>query len=87
MLITIAINAGAGTLICLPALAGKGDGEWILSAFLIIGLGLLIQLIVGLVMLVGEESKQTGKGMILAVGIILLVGFAICSSTVINLGR
>ncbi len=82
MLITVAINLVAGTLLLIPAFTSDSrDGlGWALGALMLIGGGLLVQLIVGIILAAGKERQQTGQGMLLAVGVILVIGLAVCSS-------
>jgi len=85
LLITIAANIGAGFLLCIPLFSAKGEDGlgWLLGAFAIMGFALLVQLIIGIAFVAGNSHKETGKGMLLAVGIILLVGLSICGGGMI----
>jgi len=85
MLITIGINLLAGLLICLPAILSKGNDGDIVSASLIIAAGLLIQLLTGLTMAASPKQRKTGQGMLLAVGILFVIGFAVCSNINVRL--
>ncbi len=57
--------------------AGLG---WLVTAFFIFCAALLVQLIVGIVYVSGEKNREFGKAMLLSAGIILLIGFSICST-------
>jgi len=84
MLIAIVLNVVAGALIFLASVTAKPHDNLnaTIGAFIIIGAGLLIQLIVGLIMAGDAKWKKTGQGMLLAVGIILVIGFAVCSAII-----
>jgi hypothetical protein len=85
MLITVAINLAVGTLLVIPAITTGGSRDslgWALTALFVIGGGLLIQLITGIALSAGKEKKQTGQGILLAVGVILVIGLAVCSTIV-----
>ena len=85
LLITLAANIGAAAILCAPILVSKEDPTgWILLAFVIVGLALVIQFIMGIVFVAGNDRKETGKGMLLAVGIILLIGLSICGGGLIR---
>jgi hypothetical protein len=85
MLITIGINLLAGLLICLPAIRSNGNDGDIIGASLIITAGLLIQLVMGLVIAASQKQRKTGQGMLLAVGILFVIGFAVCSNINVRL--
>ena len=82
MLIIVAINLLAGALFLIPAFtSGSRDGlSWALGALMVVGGGLLVEFIVGIILAAGTKRTQTGRGMLLAVGVTLLIGLAVCSS-------
>ena len=82
LLITLAINIGVGGLLCLPVFTSRSDEglSWLLLAFGVVGTGLVVQLIIGIVFVASEPRRETGKGILLAVGILLLIGLAVCTS-------
>ena len=81
MLITVAINLLAGALFLIPAFtSGSRDGlSWALGALVVVGGGLLVELVVGIILAAGNDKRQTGQGLLLAVGVTLLIGFVVCS--------
>jgi len=84
LLITLAANIGAAAILCVPILMSKKDVlGWLLLAFVIMGIALVIQLIMGIVYVAGNDRKETGKAMLVAVGILLLIGFSICGGGLI----
>jgi hypothetical protein len=47
--------------------------------FLVPGLLIILQLILGVIFAVGNKREAIGKGMLIAVGLILLIGLSFCS--------
>jgi hypothetical protein len=59
--------------------AKNEDGlGWIIIGFIISGMALFIQLILGIIFAVGQNKKDLGKGLLLATGICLLIGLSVC---------
>jgi hypothetical protein len=59
--------------------SSNGDGLGaLIIAFFVGVISLVIQLIIALVFIIGEK-KESGKAMLLSIGIILLIGLSICS--------
>ena len=56
------------------------SGTWLLSSFAIYTIFLFIQLLVGLGLALSQNSREWGKAMLIAAGIILLIGFSICTT-------
>jgi len=85
LLITIAANTGVAALLCIPIFNAKGEDGigWLVGGLVILGLALLVQLVIGIAFVAGTQNKETGKGMLLAVGIILLIGLSICGGGMI----
>lgn len=48
----------------------------VLILFLVLCLG---ELVIGLLLIVSKDSRQTGQAILLAAGICLLIGFSVCS--------
>jgi heme/copper-type cytochrome/quinol oxidase subunit 4 len=48
--------------------------------FYVILICFVIQIITGLVFLANEEKRDIGKALLLSLGIIILIGYSICSS-------
>lgn len=81
-LIAIGLNVLAGLLLAAPFLFVKNEDwvmGWLVVMLLLHVLSLAIQFIVGIVLANREGKKDMGKGMLLAVGIILLIGFSVCT--------
>ena len=85
LLIVLGANIGAAVLLCLPILSAKGeDGlAWLVLAFIVVGLALLVQLVIGIVFAAGTSRRETGKGMLVGVGILLLIGLSVCGGGMI----
>lgn len=79
-LIAIGLNLLLLFLFALPLINNR-DGD-ALGPFLVMlmffGLSLFVQLIVAIVFISGEKRKETGKAMLLALGILLLIGLSVC---------
>lgn len=79
---SIGINIlGAGVL-CLPFVFISDQNQalgWLLIAFIIIAIALFIELITGLIFIVDTRQKELGQAILLTVGVILLIGFSVCS--------
>jgi len=80
-LIAICLNIVSFILFLTPALLYKGHDTFgpAILGFLLIGISLLIQLVIGLSFLANERKKLVGQAIILSTGIFLLIGFSICS--------
>jgi len=75
MLITLAVNIGGGALFFIPDFLVKDES--IVGMLWIFFVG-LIQFIVAILMALGsDQNKQTGIGMLLALGVILVTGMAV----------
>ena len=81
LLITLGINLGAATLLALPILSSKGEDGlvWLLLDAVVMGIALLVQLIVGIVWAAGSTKRQLGQAMLIAVGIVFVVGLSVCT--------
>jgi hypothetical protein len=84
-LISIGLNFLSVILLLSPVYLNLANDSlsWAIGAFFILVLSLCIQLIVGLVFLVNENKKLIGQAMLLALGIIILIGFSICGGAFI----
>lgn len=80
-LIALGLNALSFLVFAIPLLSNSGDP---LASFLIAvalaAFSLIVQFIVSLVLLSNPRSRETGKAMLLTIGVILLVGLSVCSS-------
>jgi uncharacterized membrane protein len=78
---SLGINFAAGVILFLPLMVMNSTAaiNWLLVLAVIGVLSLVIQLIIGIVYAAGEKH-ELGKGMMLAVGIIFLIGFSVCGS-------
>jgi hypothetical protein len=83
LLIILASNIILFVIFFIPAFTTRGNDSLgpAIIAFLLIGLSLLVQLIVGLVFLNQENKREMGQAMLLSTGIFLLIGFSICSAS------
>lgn len=70
LLITLGINA------FMLVLAYSGLAEF----FIIIPIITAIEIVIGAIMAIAKQSRQTGAGVLVAGGIGLLIGLSICSS-------
>ena len=83
MLIAIGLNIVSGLLLAAPFLFLKNQDwvvGWLVLSLLLGCLSLFVQFIVGIVFANRESKKDIGKGMLLSVGIILLVGLSVCTN-------
>lgn len=80
-LIAIASNILFSVLILIPAFTCQNGNclGLVIIGFLLIGLSLLIQFIVGLFFLNSERKKVVGQALLLSAGIFLLIGSSLCS--------
>jgi hypothetical protein len=77
---SLGINFAAAVVLFLPLTVMGSDAAitWLLALAVIGVISLAIQLIVGIVYAAGETNHELGKGMILSVGIIFLIGLSVC---------
>ena len=77
---SLGINFAVAVVLFLPLTFIRSDPAitWLLALAVIGVLSLAIQLVIGIVYAAGEEKHELGKGMILAVGIIFLIGLSVC---------
>jgi len=79
---SLGLNILAGIIGLLPFLFLKGQDPvifWGLALIIIAVISLLVQLIVALVYINRPERKESGQGMLLSIGILLLIGVAVCT--------
>ena len=79
-LLAIGLNLLTLFLFALPLInnrSGDALGPFLVMLMLF-GLALFAQLIVAIVFISGEKRKETGKAMLLALGILLLIGLSVC---------
>lgn len=81
LLIVLASNIALFIIFFIPTFTTSGQDSLgpAIMAFLLIGLTLLVQLIVGLVFLGQDNKRELGQAMLLSAGIFLLIGFSVCS--------
>ena len=87
-LISLGSNALLAALLSIPLFFISGGGQydglaWLVISLLIFVVALVIQLFVGFSLAIGEKNKEVGKGMLISVGIILLIGFSVCTPMLI----
>ena len=85
VLISLGLNIALGLLVSLP-LAFINDSDtsigWAITILAIAALSLIVQLIIGIVLAVGNSNREIGKGMLISVGIILVIGLSVCSALI-----
>ncbi|MBD0279236.1 MAG: hypothetical protein ICV81_14945 [Flavisolibacter sp.] len=83
MLIAIGLNIASGLLLAAPFLFLKNQDwvvGWLVLSLLLGCLSLFVQFIVGIVFAAGENKRDVGKGILLSVGVILLIGLSVCTN-------
>jgi uncharacterized membrane protein len=60
----------------------KDSGAFVGLAALLLS---LIYLVLGIILIIIKESRNAGMGMLLTAGIMLLVGFTVCSMNMVNI--
>lgn len=83
MLICLGLNLLAGAVLCTPFLFLQSDDAgiyWGLALLVVAALSLLVQLIIGIVFVTQPRHRPFGQAMLLAIGIILLIGLSVCGS-------
>ena len=82
-LIAVGLNILSFIVLCIPVYLTPNTNDQALGAFILVffigALSILVQLIVALVFLFGKR-KESGKAMLLSIGIILLVGLSVCTT-------
>lgn len=80
LLKSILLNLLAGIGGMIPFLFLKGDAElnWAILLIGLTGVSLFFQVITGIVYQF-DSRKEAGKGMLLGAGVLLLIGFSVCS--------
>ena len=81
VLISIGLNilfVGLCLLIFTVLTNGSDSIGGAIGAFFMIVISLLVQLVVSVFFITNPNKKQLGQGMLIAVGIILLIGFSVC---------
>jgi hypothetical protein len=73
------ILAGGIGMLILLVLPGDAKLTWGFLLLIIAAVSLVIQLITAIVYTNKAEKKEVGQGMLISVGIILLIGLAVCS--------
>jgi hypothetical protein len=74
-------NLLAGLLAMVPFLLLQGDAMIGWGFILLVGapLSLLIQLVIAIVHTTRPEKQEAGQGMLISLGIIILIGLAVCT--------
>jgi hypothetical protein len=82
---SLGLNVLAGLAGLAPFLFLNADAalNWGFSLLIIAGLSLLLQIIIGLIYIFDPEKKETGQGMLISVGLLLLIGIGVCSPLII----
>jgi hypothetical protein len=81
--ISLGLNLALGILISLPLLVLMKEGDalgYLVGVIFFMPISLLVQLIVGIIFIRSSKRKIMGQAMLLAVGIILLVGLSVCGN-------
>lgn len=81
---TMVICSAVFGVIAIAILAGGGgdSGALVGLAALILS---FIYLVLGIILTIIKESRNAGMGMLLTAGIMLLVGFTVCSISISNI--
>jgi hypothetical protein len=86
-LICFGLNLLAGAVLATPLFflrTGDAGIYWGMALLVIAALSLLTQLVIGIVLVVQQRRRILGQAMLLAVGILLLIGLSVCGSVLIN---
>lgn len=86
-LICFGLNLLAGAVLCTPFLflqTGDAGIYWGMALLVFACLSLLVQMIIGIVFVTQPRRRLLGQSMLLAVGIILLIGLSVCGTILIN---
>lgn len=77
------LNFLAGFVLFLPVFFISNENEaalgWMLIAFILAAILLFVQFVVAFTFILGEKKKELGQAMLLTVGVIVLIGFSVCS--------
>jgi FtsH-binding integral membrane protein len=74
-LITLALPTAMALILLLPI----SNSEWQISVLIFLLFYLLAALLAGLIVLAIGKNKEIGQGILMAAGIILVIGFSVCS--------
>jgi FtsH-binding integral membrane protein len=74
-LITLALPALLALLLFLPS----GNNEWQIGVLIFLLFYTLAALLAGIIVIAAAKNKEIGQGILLAGGIILVIGFSVCS--------
>ena len=58
---------------------GDRNGGFVIMASIFYFVSIIVQMFVGLGLILNEEKRDWGKAMLISMGIILLIGFSVCS--------
>lgn len=77
------INLGiiAGCIIPLLLLKGELIINWFFISLIILAFSFIVQIIQALIYVSDPDGKEKGQGMLISIGLILLMGGLVCSST------
>jgi hypothetical protein len=81
-LITIGLNILSVLVLTIPLMFLNNEVSFglLMVALFAIPVSLILQIVFGISYAVGKTKKDLGKGMLLGVGIILLIGLSVCGS-------
>jgi uncharacterized RDD family membrane protein YckC len=81
LLVYLFINFGLLIIVCAPIFFYSGNGGlvWLIYGGIVYIIGFIIQIILAVIYLANPVKNQKGQAWVAALGIILLVGFSICS--------
>jgi FtsH-binding integral membrane protein len=74
-LITLALPTLLALLLFLPS----GNSEWQIGVLIFLLFYTLAALLAGIIVIAAAKNKEIGQGILLAGGIILVIGFSVCS--------
>lgn len=88
-LIALGLNLLTGVLMLVPFLLFTDSDSavtWAVCLLFFTGISVAVQIITGIIFAAGNKRKALGQSMLLAIGIILLVGLSVCGSMLLGVG-
>ncbi len=80
--VVVLVNILLAALWLIPLNYAKDEDGlgWLIIGFIISGMAMFVQLIIGIVFAAGNHKKELGKGLLLATGICLVIGLSYCGA-------
>jgi 4-hydroxybenzoate polyprenyltransferase len=79
LIISVVLNSIAIVLLFAIGAMANLDLSWAILVLLLTGISLFVQFVVAFTFMIDEKKRTLGQAMFTSVGIILLIGFSICS--------